>query len=40
MSGEDHEEASPVLAAVDMDVGEVELQGLGGAFHVGAKPLR
>ena len=39
-SFEDHEEASSILAAVDVDVGEVELQGLGGALHVGAKPLR
>ena len=38
-SFEDHEEASPVLAAVDVYVGEVELHGLGGALDVGAEPL-
>ena len=38
-SFEDHEEAASVLAAVDVDVGEVELHGLGGALHVGAEPL-
>ncbi len=38
-SFEDHEEASSVLAAVDVDVGEVELQGLGSALDVGAESL-
>ena len=38
-SFEDHEETAPVFAAVDLDVGEVELQGLGGALDIRAEPL-
>ena len=36
---EDHEQASPILAAVYVNVLEVELEGLSSALDVGAEPL-
>ena len=37
---EDHEQASPILAAVYVNVLEVELEGLSSTLDVGAEPLR